>query len=238
MHPNRRSHRRQTSGPLLVRFGLLLLLVCGPASAAEPTVQEDLVNHALATLNRFLADPDMGWFKDHLKDAKGLLIVPEAVKAGFVVGASGGNGILLVRDEKTGNWKGPAFYMLGSISFGLQIGGKLSEIVMMVMTEKGLGPLYGSSFTLGGEASVAAGPVGVGAEAATAMNLSSDYLSFARSKGAFAGVSLEGEMIFSQKESNAAYYGKPVDPPDILVSGRVANPQADGLRAAIQGATR
>jgi len=109
---------------------------------------------------------------------------------------------------------------------------------MMVMSPKGLNPLYDSSFKLGGEASVAAGPVGAGAEGATATNLSADYLSFARSKGAFIGLSVKGAYVYADGEWNGAYYGKLVTPTDILVSGTINNPQADKLRQAVEKATQ
>ncbi len=215
-----------------------LILLGTPAAAEEPIKETKLVDEALVTINNFLSDPDMTWFHNNVKDAKGLLIIPELIKAGFVFGTSGGRGVFLVRNQETGQWSGPAFYMLGSISLGFQIGVKKSEVVMMVMSPKGLGPLYGSSFKLGGEASVAAGPVGAGAEGATAMNLSADYLSFTRSKGAFVGLSLEGAYVYADGEWNGAYYGKLVKPTDILVSGTVKNPHADKLRRAVEKATQ
>jgi len=215
-----------------------LILWGTPAAAEESNKETKLVDEALVTINNFLSDPDMTWFHNNVKDAKGLLIIPELIKAGFVFGTSGGRGVLLVRNEKTGQWSGPAFYIIGSVSLGFQIGVKKSEVVMMIMSPKGLEPLYGSSFKLGGEASVAAGPVGAGAEGATAMNLSVDYLSFTRSKGAFVGLSLEGAYVYSDGEWNGAYYGKLVKPTNILVSGTVNNPHSDKLRRAVEKATQ
>ena len=215
-----------------------MVLAATPSFAEESIKETKLVDEALVTINNFLSDPDMTWFHNNVKDAKGLLIIPELIKAGFVFGTSGGRGVFLVRNQKTGQWSGPAFYMLGSISLGFQIGVKKSEVVMMVMSPKGLKPLYGSSFKLGGEASVAAGPVGAGAEGATAMNLSADYLSFTRSKGAFVGLSLEGAYVYADGEWNGAYYGKLVKPTDILVSGTVNNPHSDKLRRAVEKATQ
>ena len=215
------------------------LILWGTPVVAEKSIKEmKLVDEALVTINNFLSDPDMTWFHNNVKDAKGLLIIPELIKAGFVFGTSGGRGVFLVRNEKTRQWNGPAFYMIGSVSLGFQIGVKKSEVVMMIMSPKGLDPLYGSSFKFGGEASVAAGPVGAGAEGATAMNLSADYLSFTRSKGAFVGLSLEGAYVYADGEWNGAYYGKLVNPTDILVSGTVKNPHADKLRRAVKKATQ
>ncbi len=211
-----------------------------PAStyAEDPAKQMKLVDESLATLNNFLADPEMSWLQNHVKDAKGVLIVPELIKAGFVFGTSGGRGVLLVRDAGTGKWSQPAFYMIGSVSLGFQIGVKASEVMMMVMSQKGVTPLYGSSFKLGGEASVAAGPVGAGAEGATATNLSADYLSFARSKGAFIGLSLEGAYVYADGEWNGNYYGKLVQPQDILTRGQVTNPHSANLIRLLNKATK
>ncbi len=215
-----------------------LALATTPSFAEAPNKQMKLVDEAVAALNNFLADPEMGWFQEHVKDVKGLLIIPELIKAGFVFGTSGGRGVLLVRDSNTGEWSQPAFYMIGAVSLGFQIGVKASEVMMMIMSPKGLVPLYGSSFKLGGEASVAAGPVGAGAEGATAINLSADYLSFARSKGAFVGLSLEGAYVYADGEWNGNYYGKIVHPEDILLHGVVTNPHSEPLRRLLKKATQ
>ena len=111
---------------------------------------------------------------------------------------------------------------------GLQIGADASEIILMVMTEKGLTAMLSTEFKLGADVSVAAGPVGASAKAQTA-----DVLAFGRSKGAFGGISIEGAVISPRDKWNAAYYGKPVSPVDILVRRTVSNPQADSLRALL-----
>jgi SH3 domain-containing YSC84-like protein 1 len=201
-----------------------------PAAADGGAKPQKLVDAAAKTLENFFVDPNMGWFRGQVIHAKGLLIVPELVKAGLVFGGSGGRGVLLVRDETTGQWSQPAFYTLGSVSWGLQLGVKKSEVVMLVMSPRGLESLYSSSFKLGGEASVAAGPVGAGAEGATAPNLSADYLSFARSQGVFAGLSLEGAVIKTTDKYNQTYYGRPVRPIDIIVTQQVNNPGSTFLR--------
>src|SRR5712691_8158935 len=178
----------------------------------------------------------MTWLRDHVKDAKGILIIPQLLKAAFFVGGSGGSGVLLARDEKTGDWSDPAFYTLGSGSFGLQFGAEASEVVLLAMTQGGVKAMLDSSFKLGADASIAVGPVGGRVEGATA-NLSADILSFARSKGAFAGVSLEGAVVAIRDELNSAYYGKEVQALDILVKRDVHNNHAAALRAAVGKAT-
>lgn len=208
-----------------------------PSFAETPNKQTKLVDEALVALKHFLADPEMTWFQKNVKYANGVLIIPELIKAGFVFGTSGGRGVLCVCDPKTGEWSQPAFYMIGSVSLGFQIGAKASEVIMMIMSPKGLTPLYGSSFKLGGEASVAAGPVGAGAEGATAMNLSADYLSFARSKGAFVGLSLGGAYVYADGEWNAHYYGKLLEPEEILTRRTIANPHSAELIRTLKKAT-
>jgi len=222
-----------------VTVSLMVFTLATASMAATGTSKpQEVVNGALTTLNHFMADPDFSWFRSHVKEAKAVLIMPRLYKGAFFVGGAGGNAVLLVRDEKTGEWSQPAFFTIGSASFGLQFGGQASEVILMVMTPKGIESLYTSSFKLGADASVAAGPVGAGVEGATAPNLSADYLSFARSKGAFIGVSLEGAVIAARDEYNATYYGKPVRPVDILVKADVSNPRAAKLRQALAEAAK
>jgi lipid-binding SYLF domain-containing protein len=210
-----------------------VISLAGIPATAEPLKQQVLVDEARITVDNFVADPDMTWFLGHAEDAKGLFIVPSLLKAAFIFGGSGGRGVLLVRDEKTGKWSEPAFYNMGSVSWGLQVGAKKSEVIMMVMTQRGLESLYTSSFKLGGNVSVAAGPVGSGVEGATAPSLKVDYISFARSKGAFIGLSLDGAIIKTNDDWNNAYYDKPVRPVDILVTHNVSNPKSAELRKAV-----
>ena len=169
-----------------------------------------------------------------MNEALGLMIVPELVKGGFVVGGSGGGGVLLLKDEEKGGWSQPAFYTIGSVTFGLQIGGEKSEVVMFVRTHRGAESFLSSSFKLGGDASIATGPVGVGAKS----NVAADIFSFSRSKGAYAGLSLEGAVVKTRDEWNSTYYGKEVRPIDILIRGEVSNPNSSGLVSAVERAAR
>ena len=182
------------------------------------------VNKAVQTLKDFSADPNMSWYRDNVTKSKAVYIVPEFIKAGFIFGGAGGTGVVLVRDEKSDTWRGPSFATIGSASFGFQAGGSVAEIVMMAMTDKGRDALLSTKFQLGADASVAAGPVDTGAQAATV-----DIIQFARSKGLFAGVSLEGSVIAVRDSLNHAYYGTPVNPVDILVLGNVNNPHSAPL---------
>lgn len=202
------------------------------------TDEQRLVENAQYTVESFMTDPNFTWFQGHVKEAKALLIVPQLLKGAFFLGGSGGSGLLLVRDEESGEWSQPAFYIIGSVSFGFQFGGQASEVVIMGRTKGGVEKLYTSSFKLGGDASIAVGPYGAGVEGATSANLNADFLSFSRAKGAFAGISLEGAIIKTNDDANRAYYQQPVDALDILVRKKVRNPHADGLRSAVAKATQ
>jgi SH3 domain-containing YSC84-like protein 1 len=216
-------------------FSLMLLLAFGivgttPSSwAASPTLSaKKLVETSRMTLETFMADPANKEFQNLIKKAQGVYVTPSLLKGAFVVGASGGSGVFLVRDKHTGKWMGPAFYTLGGASFGLQAGGQASEVVLLIMTERGVNAFMNSNFKLGADVGIAAGPVGGGVAAETA-NLSADILSFSRSKGLFGGLSLEGAVVKVRGGYNEAYYGKKISPSQILLGGRVSNPHAKGL---------
>ena len=217
---------------------LLFSCLCWTPAWADNLDEQQLVEKAQHTIASFMEDPNLTWFQDHVKDAKALLIIPQQLKAAFFFGADGGSGVLVARDDKTGQWGEPAFYILGGLSFGFQFGGEASEVIILAMTQGAVEKLYSSSFKLGGDASVAAGPYGAGVEGATSANLNADFLSFSRSKGAYAGVSLEGSIIYADDDSNQAYYGKKARPVDILVTKSVGNKHSAGLRQAIMTATK
>lgn len=223
-----------TFGAALAAAALITLLAVPltPADAAEPLEQQGLVDKSRITFQSFMADPQMVWLRDNLNQAKGLLIIPSLLKAGFFLGGSGGSGVLIVKDPQKGSWSQPAFYTLGAASFGLQIGGEAAEVIMMVRTQKAVDALLTSSFKLGADTSVAVGPMGAGAKA----NVMADIFSFSRSKGAYAGLSLEGAVMATRDKWNEAYYGKPTSPVDILVKHAVSNPGSAELRNAVAGA--
>jgi lipid-binding SYLF domain-containing protein len=175
----------------------------------------------------------MTWFRDNIPNAKAVLIVPKLVKAGFVFGGSGGHGVVMSRDETAGVWRGPSFATAAAASVGFQAGVSVAEVVMMAMTEKGKNALLSNKFQVGADVSVAAGPVGAGAQAAT-----TDILQFVRSKGLYGGLNLEGTVIDVRDSLNGGYYGKKVSPVDILVKGDVKNPQADALVKQLTGTAK
>ncbi len=217
----------------ILRFFALVTLILSVSACASATQSEKqaLVEKAQASAERFSDDPDMAWFRDNLGDAEGVLIIPTVAKAGFIIGASGGSGVMLARNADE-YWSYPAFYTMGSITFGLQIGGEISEIVLVIMSKAARDSMLSNDFRLGGDISVAVGPVGAGAKAQIA-----DVLAFSRTKaGLYGGLNLEGALFATREDWNRAYYGENIRAIDILVSGTASNPGADPLRQVIGNA--
>jgi len=212
---------RSTSKRWVPVFALALAAASAPALAAtsKAEAQEEVVA-AGKTLDNFVADPEMSWFRNNAKNAKGIFICSKVTKAGFIFGGSGGRCVLVVKGEK--GWNGPAHYAMGTASVGFQAGVEVAEIIMLVETQKGVDSFMSSDFKVGADASVTAGPVGAGTGAAT-----SDLIVYSRSKGAFAGVDVSGSGIKPSEDYNEAYYGKAASPIDIIVRGSVHNPQAN-----------
>jgi lipid-binding SYLF domain-containing protein len=210
-------------------FGMFTSALLYPTSVAAASEEQLLVDKARITVESFMSDPNMSWLKEHLKEAKGIMIVPSLLKAGFVFGGSGGHGVLIVNDAKKGQWSQPAFYTIGSVSFGLQIGGEDAEVIMMLRTQKAVDALLTTSVKLGGDTSIAVGPMGAGAKS----NVMADIFSFSRSKGAFAGLALDGSVVKTRDDWNTAYYGKPASPVDILITHSVSNPGSAELRKTV-----
>ena len=188
------------------------------------SVSQTELQRAQATLEQFRADPQMAGFRERLKDAKGVVIAPRVGRGGFIVGGSGGEAVALVR-EPNGEWSNPAFYKIASGSVGLQIGADVSEIVMLLMTDRAVNGLLNPKFDFGADASVAAGPMGRG----TQRDITADVLSYAKSRGAYAGLSVGGAYIQPDAAANEAYYGKPATPTDILVRRNVERPDSAAI---------
>ena len=197
------------------------------ASAAAQGDQQVLVNQSETTLSNFMRDPEMKWLQQNIGRAKAVLISPEIVKAGFIIGGSGGRGVLVAKNG--GKWVGPAFYTLATASVGFQAGIAASEMVTLVMTDKGMNSLMASTFKFGADASVAAGPVGAGAKS----DVVADLIAFSRSKGVYGGLNLDGTVVSSNDDWNKAYYGKAALPPDILIKNAVSAKGADKLLADV-----
>jgi lipid-binding SYLF domain-containing protein len=222
-------------------FGFLiagvLCMSSTPAMASEKEKAQAIVDKAKGTLADFMSDSNFSWLPSYLAGAKGVIIFPQVVKGGFFIGGSGGTGVLLVRHAMTDNWSAPAFYTLGSVTFGLQIGGEAAEVIMVATNQKAIDSLLSSSVKLGGDASIAAGPIGGGAKGGVGVPaVTADFVSFARSKGLYAGLNLEGAVLAVRDSLNEGYYGRAVRPVDIIIRKDVANPGSNELRAAIKKA--
>lgn len=207
----------------------------GAAAAEKPSGPAELVEKARISYESMSQDQNFSWIEENWHKVQAVFIVPQFIKGAFIVGGAGGSGVLCVRDAESGTWSYPAFYTLGSASVGLQIGGSVSEVVLMALSQKGVNAFYQSSFKLGAEASVAAGPLGAGLQGATQQNLGADLIAFSRVKGAFIGLSLEGGVVKTRESWNTEYYNQAVQPYGILAEQSVANPHADPLRKSLAG---
>ena len=208
------------------------------AMADDRSEAQSMVDKAKGTIVDLTNDSMFLWLNSHLKEAKGVLIFPQIIKGGFFLGGSGGPGILVTRDESTGAWSYPAFYTLGSVTFGLQIGGEAAEVVMVAMSQKAINTLLSSSVKLGGDVSIAVGPLGGGAKGSVGVpEVTTDIVSFSRTKGLYGGLNLEGSLLVVRTGLNEVYYGEGTLPIDIVIAKKVVNPGADELRAALEKIT-
>jgi lipid-binding SYLF domain-containing protein len=214
------------------------LAACGITACASMQSDSNLEAKRLVSLARivlfnFSRDPDQTWIRQNLNRARGVLIAPQIVRAGFIVGGSGGRAVLVARDGRT--WAGPAFYDLATASVGFQAGVDVSEVVIVVMTEKGLNSLLSTSFKIGGDASIAMGPVGAGAQS----TVTADLVAFTRAKGLYGGVNLDGTVVNTNVAWNDAFYGRTnLLPTDILIRKTVTHPDAVPLLSDVAAAAR
>jgi lipid-binding SYLF domain-containing protein len=202
------------------------------ASASEATSAQAVVDRAKVTFNDFMNDSHYTWLHENLAHAKGLLIFPQVIKGGFILGGSGGTGVLVLREGKSCDWSQPAFYSIGSVTLGPQIGAEATEMVVMVMNQKAVDSLLASSVKLGVDASFALGPVGEGAKS----NVTADFISFVKAKGAYAGVNLEGSVVKVRDGLNGAYYnyGKDLRPRKIVMTNNFSNKGSDELLTTLK----
>jgi SH3 domain-containing YSC84-like protein 1 len=207
-------------------FAVVLSLVTLLGNLAWATAKEDSVErlqNAGSVLKEIMDAPDKGIPEEVLDDAKCIVVVPHLIKAGFIVGGKHGRGVASCRTAN--GWSAPAFVSVGGGSWGLQIGAEGVDLVMLVMNDKGLQHLLSSKFQLSGEASAAAGPVGRHASAGTDWKMNAELLTYSRSKGAFAGLTLEGAVVEQDVDSTEAIYGKDVPFRKVLL-GNVTPPAA------------
>lgn len=215
-------------------FSLAFAIGIANAALADTVKYQGIVDKARVTVQSFQMDQEVGpTVRKLIKSAKAVVVFPSILKGAFFVGAEGGTGVLLAKGEG-GRWSYPAFYTMGGASFGLQIGGQSSEVMLLIMTSKGINAVLNNEVKLGGDISVAVGPIGIGAEASTTTNLRADIYSFSRNAGAYFGASIEGAVIHPRRGYNYEYYdSKNASPKAIVLEGKYFNPKADPLRQTL-----
>lgn len=220
--------------PFFTFFLTALLGFLTPLTAfsQELTDLRKLLDDARLTFENFVGNPGHSWLQDNVKHAKGVFLIPSLGEAGYIVGGSLGNAVLLLQDEKTGEWSEPAFYRLVGGTFGFQIGASKSEVLGLVMTQRGVDSLLSSTVLLGTGASVAIGPVGGGISGGVSPRIATDFLTFASSKGAMVNLSLGGTIVAVRGDAHEVYYGERVSPRDILIDRKVHNWYSDRIRKA------
>ena len=223
---------KKTMSVLLMSFIGLVGTFAWAGSAREDTV--DRLQKSVDVLHAIMSTPDKGIPEEVLSNAKCILVVPDLIKGGFIFGGKHGRGVATCRTSD--GWSAPAFVSVGGGSWGLQIGVEGVDLVMLVMNEQGFQHLLSSKFQLSGEGSAAAGPVGRHASAGTDWKMNTQMLTYSRSKGLFAGITLEGAVVQQDDDSTKAIYGKNVKLRNIL-SGRVSTPpSAEAFMKAVSDA--
>jgi lipid-binding SYLF domain-containing protein len=205
------------------------LLASAAANADADT--RSVLAHADATVTDLKVDPVFGGARNTIRHARAILIVPGLVKGGFIFGAEGGDGVLLARTRH--GWSDPAFYSLGSASFGLQIGLEQAQLVMFIMSDRALRGIEEGKVKLGAGAGLTIVTLGAAAEGATPANLAGDIIVWSKAQGAYGGITVNGSVIAPEEGTNAEFYGHPASVPQILHTS--SNSDAARLRANLAG---
>ncbi len=207
---------------------LLAAPVFTPTPALAGPDEQAAVDHALGTLQDLRRDKEFGNARDLLRTARAVMIAPRIFKAGFFFGGEGGTALLLVRGSH--GWSNPAFYTIGSATFGLQIGAQESEMILFIRSERALEAVMRDRFKVGANAGISVVTLGSNVQGATTANGGADIVAWASSSGAYAGLTLDGSLIEPRHNADASFYGRPVSTSDIVLRHSVSNPAASGLR--------
>jgi lipid-binding SYLF domain-containing protein len=210
-----------------------LALLVGGATSAVASDQTEVLAQATRTVVNLKHDPSFAQAHDMLRHARAVLIIPKLVKGGFIFGAEGGDGVLVER--RGGHWSQPAFYTLGSASFGLQAGLEQAQIVLLIMSDRALRGIEQSKFKIGAAADITVVTLSGGAEGATSGNLSGDIIAWTSATGAYGGLTFNGSIVDDKSDWDSEFYGRPVSVSDI-VNNRVHNPATAGLRSELASA--
>lgn len=219
-----------------VIFLAIFVLAVGTVLAVSKAVER--CDDAAKVLNEVMGTPEKAIPSELMNKAECVAIVPGLKKAGFGFGGQYGKGVLTCRGKEGNGWTGPSAIRVEGGSFGLQIGGSSTDVIMLVMNESGKKKLIQSKFTVGGDASAAAGPVGRSAKAQTDAQMHAEILSYSRSRGVFAGISLEGATLRQDAGDNKEIYGKEVTPQQILYGAVAAPASASSLNSALNKYSR
>ncbi len=213
-------------------MGLVVAGMAAPLAVHAQAVQQALVDRSTLAAQDMLNDQDGTDAQRMLRRARAVMICPQVFRAGFLFGGQGGDCVLVARDGG-GSWSSPAFYGLGSGSFGFQAGMQDSEVMMMILTEKGLRAVMDDQFKIGADAGAVVVKWGGGIEGATTGAVGADIIGFTRSRGLYAGFSLSGSVMTTKSAWNAAYYGKEEAAQQIVISMDANNPGAAPLREVL-----
>ncbi len=221
----------------LVRHFLAFIIIAGLSSGFTPQAfaaseTEELIVKSRLTAEKLLAHRDFPNLRDWVKKSKGVLIIPSLLKAGFLIGGSGGSGVMLSRN-KDGSWSYPAFYTLTAASLGLQAGVSDADIMLVIMTDEAMQALIDKEVTLGGDASIAIGTEGAGVKGATTLEFGKDIFSFSKEVGLYGGATVEGAWVRNREAFNTEYYGAKATAKEILLERKFSHPGADMLRAVL-----
>ena len=217
-----------------VRIAVLIAMVAGSIAFAKENKTAQRLDEAATVISEIMDTPDKGIPQDLLDKAQCIIVVPGLKKGAFILGGKYGKGVVSCRKSGGTGWTAPASIRIEGGSVGLQIGGSESDVVMLVMNERGMQKLMESKFTLGGEGEVAAGPVGRNATAQTDALMRAEILSWSRSRGIFAGISLQGATLRQDLDDNKELYGKAYETKEIL-NGNVAVPAAASKLISLLG---
>jgi lipid-binding SYLF domain-containing protein len=210
---------------------LAATILVAPMARAQSS-QQVTIDGARKVLADLRHDKAFGNARQLIREAKAVFIVPKLIKGGFFVGGEGGNGALMVRHH--GGWSNPGFYALGAASFGLQAGLEQSEVVMLIMTQKGLDGVLHDQFKIGAQAGISVVTLGSGVEGAIGGASLPDVVVWSSSTGLYGGLTVDGSVIKSEPNQNSAFYGRRVTPRDVLF-GSVESTRAAALRREMNG---
>lgn len=202
----------------IAALAVLALLVGTPALAADGEAER--LAEGLVVLQEIMDAPDASIPEAILDRATAIAVFPSTIRAGFIFGGQRGRGFIAARNPDTGAWSAPAFLTLTGGSIGLQVGAQQADVVLLIQNRRGLARLLGNQFKLGGDASAAVGPVGRSLEASTDLQMTAEILSYSRSRGVFAGVSLGGATLRADRDANERFYGVRLDSRQIILEGR------------------